>query len=266
MSDRNTTPKQRSVQSVDRVLDIMEALADTPRGLCLSDVATKSVLHASTAHRLLQVLIQRGYVSKDTETNRYRLTMRMFTLGSCVVGGMNILSVARPYLEHLSDLTSEAVHLVVRDNDEVVYLHKEDATSSAIRMASQVGLRNPMYCTGVGKAILAALDDEEINAIWGRNYATKFTKNTIVELDQLHQEIERIRFHGYAIDNEEHERGISCLAAAIKDIQERPIAALSISAPTARLSPKNIELYAPHIIRTAKEIATLIGGARIVLD
>ena len=154
------------VQSIDRLFDIVEALSNAPRGMALSDLSAAVGLHTSTTHRLLAALVARGYVQKDIESGKYRLTMRLFEVGSRAVGGMNIVSLARPYLEHLAATTHEAIHLVVRDGDEVVYLYKENMGDSTVRMASFVGLRNPMYCTAVGKSILSCLPEAEVTAIW----------------------------------------------------------------------------------------------------
>lgn len=105
------------VQSIDRLFDIVEALSNAPRGMALSDLSAAVGLHTSTTHRLLAALVARGYVQKDIESGKYRLTMRLFEVGSRAVGGMNIVSLARPYLEHLAATTHEAIHLVVRDGD-----------------------------------------------------------------------------------------------------------------------------------------------------
>ena len=155
------------VQSIDRLIDIIEALSGTPRGLALNELSASVGLHASTTHRLLAALAARGYVNKDIESGKYRLTMRLFEVGSRVVGGMNLVSLARPYLEHLAAITNEAIHLVVRDGDEVVYLYKEDLGDSSMRMASFVGLRTPMYCTAVGKSILSRLPESEVRPSGG---------------------------------------------------------------------------------------------------
>ena len=177
------------VQSIDRLFDIVEALSNAPRGMALSDLSAAVGLHTSTTHRLLAALVARGYVQKDIESGKYRLTMRLFEVGSRAVGGMNIVSLARPYLEHLAATTHEAIHLVVRDGDEVVYLYKENMGDSTVRMASFVGLRNPMYCTAVGKSILSCLPEAEVAAIWQRTVITRFTPHTIVDYADLIAEL-----------------------------------------------------------------------------
>lgn len=209
------------VQSIDRLFDIVEALSNAPRGMALRDLSAAVGLHTSTTHRLLAALVARGYVQKDIESGKYRLTMRLFEVGSRAVGGMNIVSLARPYLEHLAATTHEAIHLVVRDGDEVVYLYKENMGDSTVRMASFVGLRNPMYCTAVGKSILSCLPEAEVAAIWQRTVITRFTPHTIVDYADLIAELVKARQNGWAADREEHELGVSCIAAPLLDFTAR---------------------------------------------
>ncbi len=254
--------EKSSVQSIDRVLDIIEALAKSVRGITLTDLAEMVSLHKSTVHRLLSTLVSKNYVLKDPESGKYRLTMRMFEIGSQVVAGLNIVSVARPYLEHLSAVTDEAIHLVVRDGTEIVYLYKEDPSSmSIVNMASRVGLRNPLYCTAVGKSILAALPEDEAEAIWDKSTITRFTNNTITTFARMKQEMAQIREKGYAIDNEEHERGVRCIAVAIRDFSGNAVAAISVSASASRLDDNRIDEISSEVMQAASSISRLLGAA-----
>jgi len=252
--------KTASVQSLDRVFLIIELLSLHPQGLPLAEICAHTDLPKGTASRLLQSLIQNAYAFQDPDSKKYRLTMRMFEIGSRVVGGANILSIARPYLENLSQISEEAVHLVSRVNDEVVYLYKEEATTSIVRMSSCVGLHNPMYCTGVGKAVMAFLPDEEIKAIWSRTKPIQFTPTTITTYERMREEIEEIRKRGYALDNEEHEHGVRCIAAPVLDMSGSPIAAISISAPLEHMTDAKVLEYAPLLLDTARNIGRYYGA------
>lgn len=247
------------VQSIDRVFDIIEILSKYPRGLLLSDLTPLVELPKSTVHRLLLSLSERGYVAKEMVSGRYQLTMRMFEIGSRAIGVLDIITIARPYLEHLADSSSEIVHLVERDGKDVVYLSKLDASSSSIRTASAVGLRAAMYCTGVGKAILANLPPEEVQAIWASTPIEQFTRTTITSYEALQEELRRIEISGYAIDNEEHELGVRCVAAPIFDFSDRPRYAVSISAPSTRMGEQEIEHYAPMLVSASQEISRFLG-------
>lgn len=247
------------VQSIDRLFDIVEALSNAPRGMALSDLSAAVGLHTSTTHRLLAALVARGYVQKDIESGKYRLTMRLFEVGSRAVGGMNIVSLARPYLEHLAATTHEAIHLVVRDGDEVVYLYKENMGDSTVRMASFVGLRNPMYCTAVGKSILSCLPEAEVAAIWQRTVITRFTPHTIVDYADLIAELVKARQNGWAADREEHELGVSCIAAPLLDFHGAPLGAISVSLPTARLSAEREIFFSNAVCSCARAISACLA-------
>lgn len=244
-----------AIQSVDRVFQIMELLSEYPKGLALMDICAQTGLPKATVSRMLCALSDNGYAVQDTENRKYRLTRRLFEIGSRVADSANILTAARPFLDQLARQTGEAVHLVSRVKDEVVYLYKEEGASIGVRMGSYVGLHNPMYCTGVGKSILAFLPDEEITAIWNRSEITQFTENTITTIEKLYEEINKIRSLGYALDMEEHEPGVRCIAAPILDLKRNPIAAISLSAPSIRMSADRIDALVPLVLQTAAQIS-----------
>ncbi len=250
----NATP----VQSIDRVLDLVEILSAAPGGLSLSELAARSGLHASTAHRLVGALAARGYARKDAASGRYRLTLRLFEIGSRVANEAGLLTLSRPFLESLRARTDETVHLVARENGETVYLYKE-GSGGEVRMGSSVGSRYPMYCTGVGKSILARLPDDEVARIWSASPVTRFTGATIVTLDALRAELARIRGCGYAVDREEHEQGVCCVAAAVLNFECQPVAAVSVSIPSFRFSSETERSFAPLVVEAAASISRLLG-------
>lgn len=251
-----------SIQSVDRVFSIVEFLADNPPGSALADICRAVNLPKATVSRMLSSLIQHGYAFQDPDSRKYHLSMRMFEIGSKVVGVTNIVSVARPYLEQLSRLSEETVHLVARVDDEVVYLYKEEAYNSIVRMSSCVGQRAPIYCTGVGKCFLAYVSKEELRRIFSRNKIIKFTNTTITTVGEMLMDTARIRKRGYAIDDEEHELGVRCIAAPILDFYSKPIAAISIAAPVEHMGDAQIEKYAPVLLDTAECISRNYSGRR----
>lgn len=246
-----------SVQSVARVLDILELLSGAPSGMTLSELAAKSQLHVSTAHRLVNVLVERGYAVKDG--GKYRLSLRTFEIGCRVSGVWSLLAEAKPRLEELAAFSKEAVHLVERDGNKVVYLYKAEPYQQLVRMDSHTGLRNPMYCTGVGKSILALLPREEVERIWREEEITVFSPNTITDLGKMEQELEKIRQQGYAVDNEEHEPNVRCIAVAIRNWAGEPVAAISISAPAARLNDEVMASLLPLLRTAADDISAMLG-------
>jgi DNA-binding IclR family transcriptional regulator len=204
---------------------------------------------------MLSALVTHGYVVQDRENRRYRLTMRMFQVGSRVADSNGILRAARPYLDDLAQRTGETIHLVTRLDNEVLYLYKEDGGAGYVRMASYVGLHNPMYCTGVGKSILAYLPEEELQRVWSSSQIVAHTPRTIIRLEDMLEEAARIRRLGYALDMEEHEEGVRCIAAPILDTNRSPIAAISLSAPAMRLDDDRIRQLVPLVLETAEKIA-----------
>ena len=154
--------EKSGVQSVERIFQLIEHLAAHPTGVSLQRLAEETGLAKSTVHRLLASLVGLGYVVQDEENGHYRLTLKMFELSSGIVDSMDIMGVAKAHLERLSQRTGEAVHLVIRDGRDIVYIYKTE--SGPMRMSSRVGLRSPLYCTGVGKAILATLPGDELAA------------------------------------------------------------------------------------------------------
>ena len=248
-----------SVQSIDRVLDILEALSAVPQGMLLTELSAKVGLHVSTTHRLVHMLLDRGYAMKEQETGKYRLTLRTFEIGSRVSSVWDLMSMAKPYLDDLASQSQEAVHLVERDGNGVVYLYKAEPFRQLVRMGSHYGLRNPMYCTGVGKSILALLPREEVDRIWNSESITAFSPNTITNLEQMHRELAQIRQRGDAIDDEEHELGVRCMAVAIRNWQGKPIAAVSISAPASRMDAAMMERMLPKLQSAAGSISAMLG-------
>jgi DNA-binding IclR family transcriptional regulator len=181
--------------------------------------------------------------------------MRMFQVGSRVADSNGILRCARPYLDDLVQRTGETVHLVTRLDNEVVYLYKEDGGAGYVRMASYVGLHNPMYCTGVGKCILAYLPEEALRSVWNSSNIIAHTPHTITKLSDMLAQAAQIRSRGYALDMEEHELGVRCIAAPILDANGNPLAAISLSAPALRLEDARLQQLIPTVLDTAQKIA-----------
>lgn len=247
-----------TVQSVERALDILELLSQYEKGLSIKEISIKSELHKSTVHRLLGTLIEKGYVSQDKLTSHYYVTLKLYRLGSRRVENTDLIQICKPYLQKLGQLTGEVVHLVLREDIHVVYVDKVESTQT-IRMHSRIGNRNPLYSTGVGKAILATLPEEEVLDVWSRSEISKLTPYTITDQAHLDQELKTISKEGYAKDNEENELGVRCVAAAILNKDGVGDAAISISAPLQRMSEEKVSQYALYLKETCGEISRLLG-------
>ncbi len=248
-----------SVQSVDRTLDILEKLSAGPQGMALSDLAAATGLHVSTTHRLVHVLVERGYARKDASTGKYQLTLRMFEMGSQASVVWSQMPSIRLLLDQLAAATQQTVHLVERDGCKIIYLHKAEPYQQLVSMASYVGQRSPMYCTGVGKSILALLPEEEVQRIWESEQIVPFTQFTIMQPEALGRELELTRSRGYAVDEQEHELGIRCIAKAIRNWRGEPVGAVSISAPASRLEEAALKSLFPKLLEVTEEISRMLG-------
>jgi len=250
--------KPDTVQSVDRAFDILEALKDGEIGLV--DLSKKVGLNKSTVHRLLNTLIHRGYVSQNPENNRYKPTLKFLEIGSRVLSTLDIVDIAKPHIKRLSEKTNEVVHLVSIEKDEIVYIDKIESTNT-IRMHSYIGKRIPIYCTAVGKAYMAHLDEYEFLKLWNEivGKLIKFTENTILSKDSMLSEINTIKSNGFAIDNEENEEGVICVAAPIFNYDKSVKYAISISTPKMRIDEDKIKSFGRLVKETAKEISKDLG-------
>lgn len=251
--------RQSGVQSLERAFTLLELLSSRPDGIPLTEMANKAGLHKSTAHRLLSALISLGYV-KTGGDGRYALTLKMFELSGKIVEGLDVMQIAKPVLDSLRDRVGEAVHLLVREGCEVVYAYKAESTVNAYRMFSHIGMRRAMYSTAAGKSMLAAMHDGKMREIWLQSEITAYTPHTITDLDALFKELREIRSLGYALDNEENELGVRCIAAALTDYTGAAVAAVSISAPITRMSDERISELSAEILEVRAKISAELGG------
>lgn len=246
------------VQSVDRTLSILELLSNYNDGLGITEISGMIDLHKSTVHRLLGTLIYKGYVIQDTSTNKYKLSLKLYELGSKRIAGMDILKSSKPYTEKLMKTVNEVVHLVIRDDNDIVYIDKVEADNT-IRMASTVGRRSPLYRTSVGKAMLAYLSEEEIEEVWRNSKIEKLTEYTITDLEEFKKELKEIKEKRYAIDNEENELGVRCIGAPVFNHNGKVEGAISISGPTIRVTRERIEEFAVEVKKYADLISKELG-------
>ncbi|CZQ92927.1 transcription regulator iclr n-terminal [Trichococcus palustris] len=243
------------VQSVDRALAILETLAEH-QSLSLMDLSEKVHLHKATTHRLVNSLLENGYIDRNPENKQYRISLKMFELGNKRVHNIDFLNVAKSMIRQLSDETRQTVHLVVEDNDEVLYIDKY-GESRGSRTESKIGTKSPLYYTAVGKAILATRQNESIKEYWDKIKPEQRTENTITTFERLIKEIEEVRKNGYAIDDEECDIGIFCIGAAFASYKHIAAGAISISLP---LSEKpNKDFYIEKVMEYATKISQLLG-------
>jgi len=252
---------ESSVQSVERTFSLLEKLAARPRGIGLVELAELAGLHKSTTHRLLACLSAMGYVVKDSGTGHYKLTYKLLELSNGMLEDIDVLSAAKPHLDALSDRTGETVHLMVPEGAMGVYIYKSDPAAGQGQMRSKVGLRVPLVHTAAGKAMLAT-DMEEARRVWDQSDHIPMTEHTITRLEDFLTELAQVRHRGWAMDNEENELGVRCIGAAVPDYRGRALAAMSLSANAARMTPARVAELTPLLLRCRDDICHDLGLGR----
>lgn len=252
MSENSTS----RVQTIDRASFILETLSKYDN-LSLAEISEKVELHKATTHRLVNALLENGYIEKETTTKKYRISLKLFQLGNRRVQNIDFLNVAKSMIHQLSLETNQTVHLVVEDEDEVLYIDKHDPKDTENLMRSKVGQKAPMYVTAVGKAILATKSNAVIAEYWNQADIQQKTSHTISSLEDFMTEIYLIREQGYAVDNQENEYGIFCIGAAFSSYKEVTAGAISISLHVDELDNK--EEHIEKLVETARKTSNLLG-------
>ena len=247
-----------TVQSIERALSLLEALEDSRGEIGIAELSKRVGLHVSTVHRILATLVARGYARQNPETGRYALGAKALHLAESYLGQMDIRRVVRPVLERLSQETGETANLVILDRREALYLDKVESPQS-LRIFSRIGRRAPLHSTAVGKVLLAYRSKAQVDALLGRGPLERLTRHTITSVSQVRRELEKVHDQGFALDREECEEGACCIAVPIRNAQGDVEAALGISAPTTRLTPRRMEELVPIMLRTGQVVSAQLG-------
>jgi len=237
---------------------IIEEFAKQNGGpLGITELSQKLNLPKSTVFQIVHSLQEFGWIERLEESKKFILGLRLFELGNLVQASSHLRRVALPYLEELRKETGETVYLVVYDRGEIVYL---ECLESRLRLRARpvYGLRVPLHCTSLGKAIMAFLDPWEVERIVAEKGLPRFTDKTITSWKILKMELNEIRKRGYAIDWGEHEEGIRCVGAPIYDSLGRVFAAVSVSGPESRFTEEKMEFFAKKVVDKAQKISSQI--------
>jgi DNA-binding IclR family transcriptional regulator len=234
------------VQALDRAFAVLDLLGESETPLGLAQVASSLQLHKSTAHRFLMVL-ERHHMVERTASGKFRLGLRLFDFGNRAIEQYDLRERAQPHLRRLVAETEETAHLCILE------------PARSVRMITRVGASNPVHCTSVGKAMLAFLPEERINDIIRRIRFERFTHRTIATAEALRTEIEKTRRRGYAVDDEELEEGLRCIAVPVLDAQRNPVAAVSVSGPSFRVTAQKLPSIANHLLQCVRGISLDMG-------
>ena len=246
-----------SVQSIERVFDIIELLSTAQDGVALSEIGKALDLHKSTVHRLMAVLRDRGYIDKNDTSGRYRLGPRFVELTSLYLNSVEIKTEAEPYMRQLSLLVNRTCFIAVLHGWQVMYIDKYEQRNS-LRKYSVIGQRKPAYCTSLGKALLLDHSDAEIKALFAGVEFEPFTENTVRNAAELDARMKQYRFAGWTSDDEEAEIGVRCVGSPVRDYRGNIIAAISVSWFRAQDDP-DFTSIAPHVVDAAQRISHRIG-------
>jgi IclR family acetate operon transcriptional repressor len=247
-----------TTRALDRGLAVLEALSEVKEA-ALAEIARKVGQSPSTVFRMLETLRKRGYVEQSPETALYRIGARAFEVGAGFMRGLELDRIAPQLMAQLVEDVGETANLSVREGRDTIYLEQIESSHS-IRMTTRVGARLPLHATAAGKVLLAWLWEEKIDAVLGPAPYRKLTERTHAVRNALLADLSEIRARGYAIDDEECEAELRCLAAPVRDRHNGVVAAISISALASRLPAARVAEVAERLIATADQITLRLGG------
>lgn len=247
------------VQSLSRALAILDALSRSHDGLILTELAQTVGLATSTAHRLLTTLQQARFVRFDPIAGAWQIGVQAFIVGNAFARTRDVTMMARPYLRRLMEESGETANLYIAEEGEVICMAQVE-TRQMMRAIARPGGRAKMHCSGAGKAILAWLPEREVGRILERHGLAAFTERTLTTPKSLRAALAEIRARGHAVDDEEHEVGLRCVAAPVLDEHGLPVAGVSVSGPTARIPDHRLALLGALVAQTARAVTAEIGG------
>jgi DNA-binding IclR family transcriptional regulator len=248
------------VKSAARVLSIIRFLTTESLGATFAEIYTALDLPKSSAYALLATMIDQGFLTLDSTTRKYRIGVRIWEAGQAYVHSFDLPGVAMPFLEAVRDALHETVQLATLDGIENVYVAKVEADQRLI-LRSRVGTRLPAYSTGLGKVLLAGLDDEELRRRFRGVHFQKFTERSITDFATLYEVIQEVRVKGFGVDNGEYTPGVVCVAVPVRDHSGRVVSAMSVSVPEVRSTAASRRVASEVLLEQAGALSQVLGYA-----
>lgn len=242
-----------TVPSLTRALRVLEFLAQSKRGFSISDLSRQLKVPKSSLHLIMTTLEQEGYLQKNTRNGQFRLGLKLVGLSRAALDGLSLRDTARPYLEALMKKTKLTVHMGVLERNEAVIIEKIEAPG-IIKVATWIGRRMDVNCTGIGKALIATIPEEQLAAQVRAGSLARHNYKTIVSLPRLKQEMASVREKGYSFDDEEDEIGLRCIGVALTS-EGKAMAAISVAGTTAQIPHERVESIAGQVRKTAAQIS-----------
>lgn len=247
-------PREVSVRSVDRALRILEVISRSEGGLSALQISDLTGLPLSTVYRLVETLMLRQFVSESPVSGKFVVGLAAFEVGAAFRGTKELTEAADPVMTELARSAKETVNLAFIDSGKAVYLHQVEAPEMLVRMFMQTGKPAPCHCSGVGKVLLAWASERNASLLRDTIEFTTYTFRTISSMDQLDHELIRVKQRGYALDDEERESGVRCVAVPIFSSSGNLAAALSVSGPSSRVTSDRVEYLFEKLEKAAAEI------------
>ena len=246
-----------SVKPIRNAIRILELLGQE-QGMGVTRISQLLHLPKSSVHDILSTLHNDGLVEKDCERNHYSLGLRLFELGNMARANLELRRISIPFLRSLNEDLDETVHLTILDGWEVLYVECFESAKQ-LRTYSVIGVRAPLHCTAVGKAILAFFTEKQVDQMIKAMGLARFTQNTITDRQRLDREMNIIRQQGYAVDDSEHEEGVRCIGAPIHNHEAQVMASISVSGPSQRMTPQRDEEVGKLLMSKCAEISRSLG-------
>lgn len=248
------------IQSLTRGIKILE-IFEKSRSAGVTEVAAKLGINKSSAFRLLDTLRENNLVEQDPITEKYHLGAGILKFSNSYLNSFDIIKRSRPHLEKLSASTNESAHLCIFSNDRVIVIDQVKS-DEVIKVTASIGREEVIYCTSVGKAVLAFLPDHVRAKILNSTELSPLTPYTITSRDELEKELEEIRKRGYAVDNEEMTLGVRCIGAPIMNHEDEVVYCVGLSASAMRIQVRSIPAYAEPVKKAARDISITLGCER----
>lgn len=248
------TPTTPQAPALARGLILLETLAASKHGLTISQIARQVDCAKSSVHRLVNTLERYGYIYRETRAGRYRLSLHLCDLANMALNGVSLRDYARPHLAQLAAQTGLTIHLAVLEQGSAVLIEKIESPRT-VRVATWIGKQLGLHCTALGKALMAHMNDAQIDELLLRHGMLRYNENTICSVKKLKESLAVIRRRGYALDDEEEEIGVRCIGAPILNESQEPVAALSVVGRTGQVYPENFSALAHLVMAAAQAIS-----------
>lgn len=251
-----------SNQTAEKLLLVLEALARQTQPVKLVELAHQVGMNQSTCYRFVAALQNAGYAAQDRESGRYTLNLKLCSLSEMIKDRVSVTNLLHAFVAEASALFQESAHLVQEENRQIVYIDNVTVSSQSLITRQYIGRTAPMYCTGVGKLFLLEYSPEELEEYIAGTGLTRLTQHTLSTGDALRRALAFSRENGYALDNEECEIGVRCVAAPVRDYTGRTVAGLSVSGPTSRVTDELIAAKLPAFLDIADRASREMGYAQ----